>query len=84
MKDVLDLPRYYIDFYDAFDGWTGELTGICGIFASDDLEKMKEQCNLLQEKLGNNNKKCGEYYCVMDRILGMTTMKAPIVYKVLK
>ena len=55
--------RYYVDFYDMFDGWGG-----FGFFAdrlSDDLDEAIKLCDKLNSELDDNNKSCGHHYGVI-------------------
>lgn len=56
--------KYYVDFYDMFDGWGG-----FGFFPErlfDDLTLASKLCDELNEKLEEGNKRCGEHYGVID------------------
>jgi hypothetical protein len=60
--------RYYVDFYDAFDGWGGSPD-----FHSDrqfsSLDAAKVKCDALQEELRKNDRgniAMGEHYGVID------------------
>jgi hypothetical protein len=58
------LKRYYVDFYDMFDGW-----GSFGFFTDrlfDELDDAINCCDKLNEELAKGNKACGEHYGVMD------------------
>lgn len=58
------MKRYYVGFYDMFDGW-----GIYGFWKErlfDDLEKAIKCCIKLQDELDDDNKNCGEYFGVID------------------
>jgi hypothetical protein len=58
------LKRYYVDFYDMFDGW-----GTFGFFTDrlfDILDDAIKCCNKLNEELAKGNKVCGEHYGVID------------------
>ena len=59
------MKRYYVDFYDAFDGWGG-MFGWDPDRLFDDLEEAKKCCIKLQSKLAEGNKKMGEHYGVID------------------
>ena len=55
--------KYYVNFYDAFDGW-----GTWGFFPDclfDSLEEAKAKCNVLQATLDEGNKNMGEHFGVM-------------------
>jgi hypothetical protein len=63
------MKRYYVDFYDGFDGW-----GLFGFFTDrlfDDLEEAKKCCDNLQAKLNQSSKDFGEHYGVIDKELNM-------------
>jgi hypothetical protein len=56
--------RYYVDFYDMFDGW-----GTFGFFTDrlfEELDSAIKLCDELNDKLDKGNKSCGEHYGVMD------------------
>lgn len=56
--------RYYVDFYDMFDGW-----GSFGFFTDrlfGELDDAIKLCDKLSEELSKGNKDCGEHYGVMD------------------
>jgi hypothetical protein len=56
--------RYYVDFYDMFDGW-----GEFGFFTDrlfEELDSAIKLCDELNDKLDKGNKSCGEHYGVMD------------------
>lgn len=56
--------RYYVDFYDMFDGW-----GEFGFFTGrlfDDLNEVIKLCNKLNSELNKGNKSCGEHFGVID------------------
>ena len=56
--------RYYVDFYDMFDGW-----GEFGFFIDrlfDDLNEAIKLCDKLNSELDKGNKSCGEHYGVID------------------
>lgn len=56
--------RYYVDFYDMFDGWGG-----FGFFKDrlfEDLDSAIKLCDKLNSELAKGNKSCGEHYGVMD------------------
>lgn len=58
------MKRYYVDFYDMFDGW-----GSFGFFTDrlfDELDDAINCCNKLNEELAKGNKACGEHYGVFD------------------
>lgn len=58
------MKRYYVDFYDMFDGW-----GTFGFFTDrlfDELPDAIKLCDKLNEELDKNNKNCGEHYGVVD------------------
>jgi len=58
------MKRYYVDFYDMFDGW-----GTFGFFTDrlfDELDDAINCCDKLNEELAKGNKACGEHYGVMD------------------
>ena len=58
------MKRYYVDFYDMFDGW-----GSFGFFTDrlfDELDDAINCCDKLNEELAKGNKACGEHYGVMD------------------
>lgn len=72
--DVSD-TGYFIDFYDAFDGWGGTMDENVEMtlaiwpdrcFRSNEFEKAKEKAEELMDDLDENNKSCGEYYAVID------------------
>lgn len=56
--------RYLVDFYDMFDGW-------CGIkeYQFDLLKDAEEFATKKMESLGEDNKRCGEHYGVIDTTL---------------
>jgi hypothetical protein len=60
--------RYYVAFYDAFDGWGSWGFWIDRLF--DDLDKAKACADEHQAKLNPQNKDCGEHYGVIDRETG--------------
>ncbi len=63
-----ETKRYYVDFYDMFDGW-----GIFGFFEDrlfDDLDEAIKLCDELNSELADGNKSCGEHYGVIDNIIG--------------
>lgn len=56
--------RYYVDFYDMFDGWGG-----FGFFTErlfDELSDATKLCDKLNGELAEGNRKCGEHYGVID------------------
>ncbi len=56
--------KYYVDFYDAFDGW-----GIVGFYTDrvfEDLEQAKQKATELQAGLSKGNINMGEHYAVID------------------
>ena len=56
--------RYYVDFYDMFDGW-----GSFGFFEdrlSDDLDFAIKLCDELNSEMSEGNKSCGEHFGVID------------------
>ena len=56
--------RYYVDFYDIFDGW-----GEFGFFTDrlfDELDNAIKLCDKLNDELAKENKACGEHYGVID------------------
>ncbi len=58
------MKRYYVDFYDMFDGW-----GTFGFFNErlfDDLDIAIKLCDKLNDGLAKGNKACGEHYGVID------------------
>jgi len=58
------MKRYYVDFYDMFDGW-----GTFGFFTDnlfDDLQEAIKTCDKLNSGLAKGNKDCGEHYGVID------------------
>ncbi len=58
--------RYYVDYYDMFDGW-----GLFGFFPErllDDLRVASKLCDDLNEKLAEGNKQCGEHFGVIDSL----------------
>jgi hypothetical protein len=58
------IKRYYVDFYDMFDGW-----GTFGFFNERLFEELNDAiklCDKLNEELAKGNKACGEHYGVMD------------------
>ncbi len=60
----LQMKRYYVDFYDMFDGW-----GIFGFFADrlfEELDNAIKLCDKLNRELDKGNKSCGEHYGVID------------------
>lgn len=60
--------RYYVDFYDMFDGW-----GTWGFFEDrlfDNLEAARAKADELQAELPQGNKNCGEHYGVIDKEKG--------------
>jgi len=60
--------RYYVAFYDMFDGW-----GSWGFWTDrlfDDLDKAKACADEHQAELMQQNKDCGEHYGVIDRKTG--------------
>ena len=85
MERVEGCAKYRVDFYDAFDGW-------CGIkeyeFMSWELEKAEEKAKELQAELGEDNKRMGEHWGVIN--LDMIRMGLPFfetnctMYKMLK
>lgn len=65
------MKRYYVCFYDGFDGW-----GTFGfypqrLFDETELEEAKKLCDELQAKLNQSNKDFGEHYGVIDSKLNM-------------
>lgn len=54
-----------MDFYDAFDGWTGSSYGMF-----DDLDLAIIDCDELMETLDTSNKSMGEHYGVIDGVTG--------------
>ncbi len=62
-RDV-QMKRYYVGFYDMFDGW-----GIFGFFTDrlfEELDNAIKLCDKLNGELDKENKSCGEHYGVMD------------------
>ena len=60
--------RYYVGFYDAFDGW-----GSWGFWTErlfDDLDQAQACAEKLQAELNQQNKDCGEHYGVIDKETG--------------
>jgi len=60
--------RYYVDFYDMIDGWCD-----FGFFTErlfDELPEAIKLCNKLNSELDESNKKCGEHYGIIDKVLG--------------
>ncbi len=58
------MKRYYVDFYDMFDGW-----GTFGFFTDnlfDDLQEAIKTCDKFNSGLTKGNKDCGEHYGVID------------------
>ena len=58
------MSKYYVDFYDAFDGW-----GTWGFYAErlfDDAEDAKRCALELQATLADGNIKMGEHYAVIS------------------
>jgi len=64
------MQRYFVDFYDGFDGWCGPPTPeIAALYADrlfDDLDAAKIRCDELQAGLDQNNKDFGEHYSVVE------------------
>lgn len=61
--------RYYVDFYDVFDGWGG----VFGFYPDrlfDDLDKAQAKADELQETLNSGNVEMGEHYGVIDGTIG--------------
>ena len=59
-----DTKKYYVDFYDMIDGW-----GDFGFFPErlfNDLGLAIKFCDKLNSELDESNKRCGEYFGVMD------------------
>lgn len=64
VDDNGQMKRYYVDFYDMFDGW-----GTFGFFNDrlfEELDDAIKCCDGLNEELAKGNKACGEHYGVMD------------------
>jgi len=64
--------QYYVDFYDAFDGWGG-LRFVQGIWPErlfDDLEAARTCKEGLNRTLAIGNKSMGEHYGIISRVLG--------------
>jgi hypothetical protein len=64
VDEKVQMKRYYVDFYDMFDGW-----GVFG-FLSDrlfgGLDDAIILCDKLNFELDKGNKSCGEHYGVID------------------
>lgn len=60
--------RYYVGFYDMFDGWGA--FGWNPDLLYDDLEEAKVKALELQDVLPEGNKDCGEHYGVLDSNVG--------------
>lgn len=58
------MKRYYVDFYDMFDGWG--TFGFSTDNLSDDLQEAIKKCDRLNSELAKGNKDCGEHYGVID------------------
>ena len=63
---VLSPGRYYVDFYDAFDGWGGEF-GFYLDRVFDALEEARTCRDNLNKDLPSGNKSMGEHYGIIDR-----------------
>lgn len=60
--------RYYVDFYDAFDGW-----GDCGFRSErlfDSLDEARACRDRLNADLAEGNKRVGEHWEIIDRTVG--------------
>ena len=61
----MENKRYYVDFYDMFDGWG--TWGFCANRLFDDFEEAKTCANILQSELDKANRLAGEHYGVIDK-----------------
>lgn len=61
------MKRYYVDFYDMFDGWGGFGFFVDRLF--DDLPDAIILCDRLNGELKEGNKKAGEHYGVIDNLI---------------
>jgi hypothetical protein len=59
--------RYFVDFYDMFDGWSS-LPGWYGE-GFDDLNEAKKFADEKMKTLDASNKRAGEHYGVIDRTI---------------
>lgn len=58
--------RYYVNFYDMFDGW-----GVFGFFTErlfNNLQYAIILCDRLNDELEERNRECGEHYGVIDGV----------------
>jgi len=66
------MKQYIVDFYDAFDGWSGDCVHYVGKdFAPerleyDDIEEAIKKAKELQKNLDEGNKRMGEHWGVID------------------
>jgi hypothetical protein len=61
--------RYWVDFYDMFDGWI-RYPEIDPSYQFDDLEAAKAKARAKQAKLDKNNIDAGEHWGVIDTTTG--------------
>jgi hypothetical protein len=67
-KDGKPLKRYFVDFYDMFDGWGTPGWYGEGFNSLDDAKKLADE---KMKTLDDANKRCGEHYGVIDIVTGM-------------
>lgn len=58
--------RYYVDFYDAFDGWIRNGLESEKEVQFDDIEKARQYRDKKNAELSEANKKMGEHYGIID------------------